>query len=307
LPQAAASALGLREEPGRTLTQSLQAHLKDRKLLLLWDNCEHLLAGCAALADTLLGACPQLSILATSREGLRVEGEQIYRVPSLSSPDPRYLPAEEKELIAIVSEYEAVHLFVERARLQKPDFTLTRENAVWLSRLCHRMEGLPLAIELAAARISVLSLQEITERLDDCIRLLRGGSRTAASRQQTLQATLDWSYALLTEQERRLLERLSVFAGGWTLAAAERVCSGEGIETWEVLDLLTSLVSRSLALFEEWEERSRYRLLEVVRQYARQKLAENAQVALRQRHREYFWLWPRRRSRNCWGRSKGNG
>ena len=305
--QTVASAVGVREKPGKALLQTLTEHLQTRHLLLLLDNCEHLLRACAVLAETLLRNCPHLKLLATSREALRLPGEQVYRVPSLPAPDPAQLPRNEKEIATIVSEYDAVRLFVERARLHKPDFTLTPQNVVLVASVCCRLDGLPLAIELAAARVPVLSVEEINARLEDRFRLLTGGSRTALPRQQTLRAALDWSYDLLTQQERQLLQRLSVFAGGWTLEAAEQVTgdrekrkseetssfrlpvSDSCIPSHEVLDLLASLVAKSLVITEEREGKTRYRLLETIRAYGWERLQEaGGEKVWLDRHLEYF-------------------
>jgi predicted ATPase/class 3 adenylate cyclase len=284
VPQTVASALGVREEPGRALTATLTDHLRPRSLLLVLDNCEHLLSASAHLVESLLRACLHLRVLASSREPLGVSGEQTYRVPSLSLPDPRHLPALDQ-----LQEYEAVRLFVERAGLSQPSFAVTETNAVAVAAVCHRLDGIPLAIELAAARVKALPVEKLNERLDNMFRLLTGGSRTALPRQQTLRALIDWSYDLLSPSERALLRRLSVFAGGWTLEAAEAVCVGEGVEEWEVLDVLTSLVEKSLVLYEERAEEGRYRLLETVRQYARDRLLEAGEVAgVRGRHRDWF-------------------
>ncbi len=282
--QAVASALGVREEPGRTLLLTLTDYLKPRRLLLVLDNCEHLLAACAHLADSLLHACPHLRLLASSREGLGITGEQTYRVPSLRMPDTNRLPP-----LPHLSQYEAVRLFLDRAMAVVPTFAVTNQNAPALAQVCHRLDGIPLAIELAAARIKALTVEQVTQRLDDCFRLLTGGSRTALPRQQTLRATIDWSYNLLSEAEQALFGRLSVFAGGWTLEAAEAVCCGEGIEAWEVLDLLTSLVEKSLVLVEEQNGQARYHLLETVRQYGGERLEESGKASqVRDRHRDYF-------------------
>jgi predicted ATPase/Tfp pilus assembly protein PilF len=284
VPQTVASALGAREEPGRSLTATLTDTLRPKSLLMVLDNCEHLLTACAQLADTLLRSCPGLRMLASSREGLGIGGEQIYRVPSLSLPDATHLPPLEG-----LHEFEAVQLFADRARLGQPAFAVTQANALAVAQVCQRLDGIPLAIELAAARVKVLSVEQIAERLDDRFRLLTGGSRTALPRQQTLRALIDWSYDLLVEPERALLRRSSVFAGGWSLEAAEAVCAGDGIEEWEVLDLLTSLVDKSLASAEEHEGLARYRLLETVRQYARDRLLESGEEAgVRRRHLECF-------------------
>jgi predicted ATPase/class 3 adenylate cyclase len=291
VPQTVVTALGLREEPGRSLTETLSEYLKSKSLLLLLDNCEHLVEACAALANTLLRSCANLKILATSREPLNVAGEHPRRVPSLLPPDPDHLPTEEKDLPAILAKNDAVRLFVERASTQRMDFRLQAQNARAIAQVCHRLDGIPLAIELAAARVRALTAEQIASRLDDRFKLLTGGSRSALPRQQTLQAMLDWSYELLKEQERTLLHRLSVFAGGWTLEAAEAVCSGEGIEDWEVLDLLTSLVDKSLVVFEELEGEAggRYRLLETLRHYAKERLRETGEEPeLQGQHLKFF-------------------
>ena len=237
--QNVAQALGVREEAGKLLLQSLTAALKGKGLLLVLDNCEHLLAACAQLVDTLLRASPGVRVLASSREGLGIAGETLYRIPSLSLPDLK-----QRATPASLTTYEAVRLFVERAMAALPAFAVTNQSAPALDQLCVRLDGIPLAIELAAARVRSLSVEDINSRLDHRFRLLTGGSRTALPRQQTLKALIDWSYDLLSDQEKTLLARLSVFAGGWTLAAAEKVYSGARVEDWEVLDLVSSLVDR---------------------------------------------------------------
>jgi class 3 adenylate cyclase len=219
-PQVVASTLGLREQAGKTIVATLTDHLKSRHLLLVLDNCEHLLTACAHLCDVLLRSCPHLTVLASSREGLNIAGEQTYRVPSLSLPNPKARLTLEQ-----VGQYEAVRLFIERATSSKADFAVTHGSAPTLAAVCQQLDGIPLAIELAAARVRSLSVEEINTRLDNRFRLLTGGSKTALPRHQTLRALIDWSYDLLSEQERLLLGRLSVFAGGWTLEAAEQVCS----------------------------------------------------------------------------------
>jgi predicted ATPase/class 3 adenylate cyclase/DNA-binding SARP family transcriptional activator len=284
VPQTVAATWGVREEPGRPLIQTLMDYLRPRSLLLVLDNCEHVLAACAQLAEAWVRACPKLRILATSREGLGIGGEQTYRVPSLSRPDPQSLPVLEQ-----LQAFEAVQLFAERAGLSQPSFAVTEANARAVAQVCHRLDGIPLALELAAARVKALPVETIAQRLDDRFRLLTGGSRTALPRQQTLRALIDWSYDLLTEAERALLRRLSVFSGGWTLEATEAVCARAGIESWEVLDLLTQLVEKSLVGYEEQEGKARYRLLETVRQYGRDRLLESGEEeAVRERHRDYF-------------------
>ncbi len=223
VPQTVAAALRVREEPGRSLSETLVSHLKDKHLLLLLDNCEHLLDAAARLVDSLGRSCPKVHVIATSREPLAIQGEQVYRVPSLSTPDPK-----KKESLEVLNQYEAVRLFIDRAVLAQPAFQVTNENAPAVAQICHRLDGIPLALELAAARVRAMPVETIASRLDDRFRLLTGGSRTALPRQQTLRAAIDWSYGLLDEKEKTLLRRLSVFAGGWTLEAAEKVCADEG-------------------------------------------------------------------------------
>jgi predicted ATPase/class 3 adenylate cyclase len=289
VPQALATVLSVQEEPGVPITQTLAQHLKPKHLLLLLDNCEHLLSACAQLTDALLRQCPEVTLLATSREGLGIAGETLYRVPSLSLPDPQHLPQAGDELLSSVTQYQAVRLFIDRAVAVQPGFAVTNSNAPAVAEVCHRLDGIPLAIELAAARVRVLPVEQIATRLNDRFRLLTGGSRTALPRQQTLRALIDWSYDLLTVPERTLLQRVSVFAGGWTLEAAEAVGSGNGIEEWEVLDLLTGLVDKSLVLYEERDGQGRYRLLETVRQYGRERLVESGEAeTVRERHVVFF-------------------
>jgi non-specific serine/threonine protein kinase len=286
LPQAVAATLGLREQPGRALSETLVAWLQHRKLLLVLDNCEHLIADCAGLADRLLHACPHLKVLATSREALGINGEIVWPVPALSLPDPGDLTSVEE-----LMKYEAVRLFVERASATLPRFALTEENAATVAQICHRLDGLPLAIELAAARVKVLAVEQLAARLDDCFRLLTTGSRTELPRHRTLRAAIDWSYDLLTEAEQALLRRLSVFAGSLTLEAAEVVCAGGAIAQDEVLDLLSRLVDKSLVAVAGREQggEARYRLLETVRQYGHEcLLASEEAAAVRLRHINFF-------------------
>jgi predicted ATPase len=282
--------LGVREEPGCPLTRMLTDFLQSRSILLFLDNCEHLVQPCAQLAETLLRACPGLRVLATSREALGVRGEAIKRVPSLPLPNRKLLQSAGPELASTVMRFGAVELFVARASAASPSFALTDQNAKMVVQVCRRLDGIPLALELAAARVKVLSVDQIAQRLDDRFRLLTGGSRTALPRQQTLRATIDWSYDLLTEPERVLLRRLSLFAGGWELAAAEAVCAGEALEEWEVLDCLSQLVDKSLVDVEPQEtDQSRYSLLESVRQYGGDKLRESGEEAnMRAQHFCFF-------------------
>ena len=284
VPQTVSTVLGLMEEPGKPISQTLTEHLKDKRLLLLLDNCEHLLDVCAKLADALVRHCPSVQILASSREAFGIGGEQTYRVPSLSLPDPK-----QAHTPVSVAQFEAVQLFTDRALLARADFQVTKQNASTLASICFRLDGIPLAVELAAARVRFLSVEEINHKLDQRFRLLTGGSRTALPRQQTLRSLIDWSYDLLRDPEKLLLQRLSVFAGGWTLDAAEQVCAGEGEEDREALDLLTSLADKSLVVVEQNDGHSRYRLLETVRQYARERLLESGGgEAVRERHGDYF-------------------
>lgn len=282
--QSVAAAVGVRDESGSSLTDLLVDSLRSRHSLLVLDNCEHLIDAVAGLVETLLVRCPQLRILATSREPLDLDGELVWRVPSLSMADPeRPHPVED------LMQYEAVRLFAERARYRRPDFTLTDENARSVVEICRRLEGIPLAIELAAARVPVLSVQQIAARLDDSLRLLSGGRRTADSRQRTLRDTLDWSYNLLDEPERELFNRLSVFVGGWTLEAAEAVGADEAVGAADVLELLSRLVDKSL-LVADPEGATRYRMLEPVRQYARDRLEESGEAETMRRHHAAWCL-----------------
>ena len=285
VPQQVAASLGLRDDSQRPISEILVAFLGDRQLLLVLDNCEHLLAACGRLADTLLRACPDLRLLASSREPLGISGEAVFSVPSLSFPDPEHLPP-----IDTLHDFVAVCLFLDRARLVLPDYQVSAENAAWVARICQRLDGIPLAIEMAAARVNVLSAERLSQRLDDAFRVLTGGSRSALPRQQTLRATIDWSYNLLRPEERRLFQRLSVFTGGCTLEAAEAVCSGDGLASALVLDGLVALVAKSMVIADRLASgQTRYHLLETVRQYAREKLRDqDRESALRARHRDYF-------------------
>src|SRR5688572_6617718 len=234
VPQAVVTTVGLIEQAGRSPLMILTDFLQARRALLLLDNCEHLIQACAQFAEALLRACPDLHILATSRESLGVAGEALYHVPSLALPD-------EQKLLEKFREYESVRLFEERAQLVQMNFALTLENASYVAQICRCLDGIPLAIELAAARVSMFSTEQIAARLHENFNLLTGGSRTALPRHQTLQALIDWSHDLLSEPERVLLRRLSVFAGGWSLEAAESVCGDGGIETSEIIDRLAQL------------------------------------------------------------------
>ncbi|HZO31940.1 MAG TPA: tetratricopeptide repeat protein [Chloroflexota bacterium] len=296
VPSAVVAALGLSQAPSRPAIELLVEHLQARAPLLVLDNCEHLIAACARLAERLLRTCPRLRILVTSREPLGIAGEIAFRVPSLALPElpPRSVGsgglAGRLPGAAVLCEYESVRLFVDRAQAVQPGFPVTDQSAQAIAKICQRLDGIPLALELAAARVKVLTIDQIATRLDDRFRLLTGGARTALRRQQTLRAAIDWSYDLLGEAERAVLRRLAVFAGGWTLEAAEAVCPAEDVDVYEVLDLLSQLVDKSLVLvIESSAGESRYRLLETVRQYAHERLAEAGETATdQQRHLD--WL-----------------
>jgi predicted ATPase/DNA-binding CsgD family transcriptional regulator len=286
VPQSVAGALGVREQPARPLTDTLVEALRDKEMLLVVDNCEHLVEAAATLVDALLTSCPTLRVLATSREGLGVEGEVRWPVSPLSVPDTQYPPTVEN-----LEASEAARLFAERASERRPGFALGPENAGAVAQICRELEGIPLAIELAAARTGTLSAQQISERLEDSLKLLTGGGRTRAPRQRTLRGALDWSHELLPAPEQLLFRRLSVFAGGWTLEAAEAVVSGEGVGEGDVLDLLSNLVDKSLVVAAQTtgDGGVRYRMLESVRHYAQELLEESgeAEEALR-RHAAFF-------------------
>ncbi len=338
VPQAAASALGIKEEAGSPLAETLVVALRTKQLLLVLDNCEHLLDGSAALADAILRQCAGVRILATSRQALGVRGETVWRVPSLLVPahgwrvgelvsrraDPQHASSPNHQL-ATLNQYPAVRLFVQRARAAEASFELTGRNAPAVAEDCRRLDGIPLALELAAARVSAMPVEQIAARLDDRFRLLTSGSPTVLARHRTLRAAIDWSYDLLSEAERALMRWLSVFAGGCTLEAAEAVCGDCGlriadcglvnterlrrdhshcreatphppgrnpqsaIRNEEVLDLLTSLVSKSLVVYEELDGQARYRLLETIRQYfCEQRPEHDEEEAIRGRHLAYF-------------------
>ena len=283
LPQTILAAFGVVDQPGLTPLQLLLDYLLEKRLLIILDNCEHLIAASAILTDKLLNHAHSLKILATSREALGVKGEMSWHVPSLSLPDIKHLPP-----IEGLSQYEAVSLFIDRAILAQPHFVVTKENASAIAQICSRLDGIPLAIELAAARVKALSADQIAKRLDNRFRLLTGGSRTALERHQTLRAAIDWSYNLLSADEKVLFSRLSVFTGGWTLEAAEAVCSQEE-DLFDVLDLLSQLVEKSLVNARDSGKDTRYSMLETTRQYAREKLFDSDEgETLHDRHADYF-------------------
>jgi predicted ATPase/DNA-binding SARP family transcriptional activator len=287
-----ASLLGVKETAGQSLSTSVMGHLKIKQLLLVLDNCEHLLIPCAETVTQLLTECAKVRILATSREALGITGEAIWSVPSLPTPDPARLPDRQATLLQILIGYESVQLFVERAEVVQKTFTLTKNNASAVASICFQLEGIPLALELAAALVRTMPVEQIAARLNDHLGLLTGGSRTAQARQKTLRATLEWSYALLTEAERKLLMRLSVFVGGWTLEAAESVCADdEASDAPAVLPLLTALADKSLVTFSEREAGTggRFRMLEMVRQFASERLAASGNASrLMARHQDWF-------------------
>ena len=285
VPHAVASALGLREVASRTALTTLETHLRSRHLLLVLDNCEHLVDACARLSEELLQGCPGLTILATSRETLGVPGEVIWRVPPLAVPDADTLGTVGQHSASQLIEFEAVRLFVERATSVQPGFTVPDEHAAALARICWRLDGLPLAIELAAAWAKVLSVEQIAERLGDRFGLLSVGYRTESPRHQTLRGAVDWSYELLPESERVAWRRLAVFAGGLDLEGAEAVCAGNGVNEGEVLRLLGRLVDKSLVQVEVLDGTARYWLLETIREYGWERLVEYGEVdAVQRRH-----------------------
>jgi predicted ATPase/DNA-binding SARP family transcriptional activator len=313
VPQAVAQALGVREAPHESLLETLTRSLEGKRLLLILDNCEHLLEACARIGETLLTHCPDLRVLATSRQSFNLSGERAWIVPSLALPAAPLLARGSvgKETIGAVANSEAVRLFVERARVVKPDLELSEQNALSVAHICQWLDGIPLALELAAARIKLLTAQQLDARLDDRFSLLTVGRRTALPRHQTLRLTFDWSHELLTETERVLFRRLSVFAGGFSLEAVEVVCAdqenaearGDGdtethsysaspplrIPAPDALDVLAHLVDKSMVTAEHHKGERRFRLLETIRQYAGEKLDESGETErLRKRHLEFF-------------------
>ncbi|MFN8526813.1 MAG: LuxR C-terminal-related transcriptional regulator [Chloroflexota bacterium] len=303
VPQALATILGVREQPHRSLTETLVDVLRDQRVLALLDNCEHLVLAAATLAESLLRSCPGVHILATSREPLAIEGELTWGVPSLSVAVTDGAPRSDPGSIATVESAEATRLFVERARAAVPTFELTVQNAADIAQICARLDGIPLAIELAAARSRALSVAQIAARLDDRFRLLTNGSRTALPRQQTLRGTVDWSYELLSGAERSMLRWLAVFAGGFTLDAiegdsflgldsadAKLAPSASGSTSRPATDLLTSLVDKSLVQVDEsYAGGRRFRLLETIRQYGQEKLVAHGELTrVRGWHRDFY-------------------
>jgi predicted ATPase/DNA-binding SARP family transcriptional activator len=284
------------ESPGKPLTDQLVDHLLSKRMLLVLDNCEHLVSACAQLADRLLSNCVNLKILATSRETLDIFGEAAWHVPALSLPDP-------DSSVQILDQFESVRLFLERAKVIQPQFDLTGKNSKSVVQICRRLSGMPLAIELAAARVKLMSVEEIASRLDDRFSLLTTGSRAALPRHQTLRATIDWSYDLLSEAERILFRRMSVFAGGFTLAGAEAICTFQELGRAEILDLLGRMVDKSLVAVEQSPSATtRYRMLETIREYARTKSEQADEIReLRNRHLDYFVRLAEEAEQNTFG------
>lgn len=281
--EALANVLGVRPLPGMTMLEACVNHLRTAHSLVVLDNCEHLLTGCAEVVEGLLQACPELAVIATSRAPLGVAGEMDWRVPPLALPPPERA----RDSLEAVGQFDAVRLFIERARKARPNFIVTNENAPAVAQICDELDGLPLAIELAAARVRMMSVEQIAAGLGDRFHLLTGGTRRVLPRHQTLRASVDWSHELLSDAERALLRRLSVFAGGFTLDLAEAVCADERIERVAILDLLTALVDKSLVVAEERAGAVRYRLLETVRQFALERLLDAGEAdGVRERHRD---------------------
>ena len=283
--QEIAAALKITADEKRKTIDVIVDFLREKELLLILDNCEHLIAECAKITEILLQKCPKLKIIATSRESLHIFGETVYHVPSLSLPDL------DKNLnIKSLVQFESVKLFIDRALAVKQDFELTEANAKAVAQLCHHLDGIPLAIELAAARVKVLSVDKILERLKDRFSLLTGGKRTQLPRQQTLKALIDWSYDLLSDKEKLLCQRLSLFSGGWTLDAAEKICSDEILDEFEILDLLSNLSDKSLVKVTETENNLRYAMLESIRKYGDEKLIESGKKSeLQEKHFNFFY------------------
>lgn len=302
VPRAVASTIGVRDQPQRSTIDILCDHLQQKEMLIILDNCEHLVETCALLAEKILLSSPGVRILATSREKLGVHGEVIYQVPSLSLPSHSHrLP------VTSLQKYEAVELFIERALIAVPGFYVSNENAATLVQICQRLDGIPLIIELAAAKLRVLSLEQIYERLDDRFQLLASGVRTAIPRHQTLQAVIDWSYDLLSPVEQTLFQYLSVFANGWTLEAAEFICTEKKLGSLDIIELLEQLINKSLVHKEETVNEPRYRMLETIREYALQKLdssGEMKEVCLR--HLLFFAKMVEEAERNFKGPNQAN-
>ncbi|MFZ1321263.1 MAG: tetratricopeptide repeat protein [Ignavibacteria bacterium] len=282
LIQTVMSAIGILENPKESPEATLTGYLKDREILIILDNCEHMIDVCAEFTENLLSICPKLKVMSTSREALKSSGEQIYKIPSLSHPNP-----EVKDTPEQLIQYESVRLFIERALAVNTEFRVTIENTPALAEICSRLDGIPLAIELAAARTKIMSVEKIHERLDDRFRLLTGGKRTALPRQQTLRSLIDWSYDLLSENEKILWNRLSVFRSGWILEAAEDICSDDILDKYEIIEYLQNLSEKSIIIFDNANER--YRMLETIRQYGNEKLLNAGEHSnISEKHLKYY-------------------
>jgi predicted ATPase len=290
IPERVAAALEVQEQPGRKIFDTLTEYLRRKELLLLLDNVEHLVQASAEFTEHLLEHCPKLKILVTGREALFIGGERTIQIPSLSLPDPTQNGSDLVEL----EKCEAIQLFLERARAIRPDFGIRQGNAASLVEIVRRLDGIPLALELAAARMRILTVEKIAARLNDRFRLLTGGRRTALPRQQTLEALIDWSWQLLDEKERILLRRLSVFSGGWSLEATEQICAFEPLDELDVFDLLDQLINKSLVTVQYLDGEPRYGMLESIRQFGQIKLFEAGEgETLRDRHADYFVAFAR--------------
>lgn len=290
-----AAVFGITGAGGGSTIDAVAAHLKNKQLLLIVDNCEHVTAAAAGAIDTILRTSAGVRIIATSREPLAVNGEAVYRLPVLA------VPPEDAVLAEDVAKFGACELFAERARAHVPAFSITDENARTVARICRRLDGIALAIELAAPRLRVLSLDQLADRLAERFRLLTGGSRQALPHHQTLRALIDWSYGLLSANERMLLRRSALFPGGWSIGGAVEVCADETLEEWDLLDHLTSLVDKSLVVVDACEPESRYRMLESTREYAMERLAESGESdSIARRHAQYFYGLAQRAD-NAWG------
>jgi predicted ATPase/DNA-binding CsgD family transcriptional regulator len=287
-------AINLQDDPTQDPLDRLTGYLGDQEVLVVLDNCEHLIDAATQVGESLVSRCPHLTVLATSREALNVPGEAAWRVPPLSLPDDDAATP----TAASLRRYDAVRLFIDRAKKARPNFSVTDQTAPAVAQICHRLDGIPLAIELAAARVRVLSPDRIAAELDNRFRLLTGGARTVVPRHQTLEASVQWSHDLLSENERVLFRRLSVFSGGFTLDAAESICGGDGIDTLAVLDVVTHWVDKSLVVVDDQDDEVRYRLLETIRQYGRERLLDAGDgEAVRARHVEFFTAFVERMER----------
>lgn len=281
IQQSILQTFNLKEQAGQNPEDILLAFLKDKEILLIFDTCEHVIDASAKLAEKLLRNCSKLKIISTSREALKIGGEVVHKLASLTTPVP-----EKESTLESISQFEAVKLFIDRALTVDANFQVDNNNAPALAEICHRLDGIPLAIELAAARVRILTLQKINERLSDRFKLLTGGKRTVLPRQQTLRAMIDWSYDLLNDNEKLLFHRLSVFSGGWTIESAEEICSDEIIESYDVIDILTGLLEKSLVTTKEDSNVIRFSMLESIRQYAIEKAGNEEEI--NQRHLNYF-------------------